>query len=221
MTTSRSIFNRARSGVVTALERSQIDRARRSVLGFNAYLTVFTPRMCFNGCSSTGRCMSACVRLWRRGFLRGLLTRPLLEPQFIMERDFRAAYRNLDQVMESNVDRCRLKHLKEMWAAKRSRLVWLGLVGDNSWDWINLHVSRHIPCFARHGEWISLRCFSPMAGQLQESVRVNGNGYSSGLGMICDPRQSLVACRWGDLHSGDRGGGLGGSEGRRSRCGLR
>jgi len=133
------------AGDYRPVPRENLDRARRAVLGHGAWFSVFTPAETLEQAyavptSSLGLCAGLA-----KGMLRGLLTRPLLEPHFLLERDFRSEYAALDEVVSAQQDRCRLSHLKELWRHRRSRLVWLGLVGDNSWDWINLHVSRRLP----------------------------------------------------------------------------
>jgi len=132
-------------GEWTPIGRDQLDRARRAVLGYSAWMSVFTPpevlAQAFQADNaSTGLCAGLA-----KGMLRTLLTRPLLEPELVLERGFATQYEALDTVVASHQDRCRLSPLKDLWRDRRSRQVWLGLVGDNSWDWVNLHLSRRLP----------------------------------------------------------------------------
>lgn len=147
----RTMYDYLQTGIQTGIagweppERGLLDRARRAILASNALMTVFTPsdvlhKVFFEPNVKIGLCSALA-----KGILRGLLTRPLLEPAFPLERDFKEAYRDFDDILEANQDRCRLKHLKAMWSNRRTRLVWLGLVGENSWDWLNLHASQHLP----------------------------------------------------------------------------
>lgn len=137
------------TGGWSPMETKTLDRARRALLGFSAFPTVFTPpdslrKVFLDPRASVGICPALA-----KGMLRGLLVRPLLEPKTFLERDFSESFAALDEVVEKTAERCRLGHVKKLWQEKRARLVWLGLVGDHSWDWINLHFSQHVPLLRR------------------------------------------------------------------------